>query len=186
MVEAGEELARGNGFTVYKYEDKVVVACEKNMKRLPTFSVNFTSDKVRTTNAWQKLEYKLTSNAKVEVNGKVMPLKHAVCADVSHVWGYDSANCKHRMTTGDGKAEPLWWMPKKENIDACEMLLKMDRLCERLFALEARTSPPYDGQVLTPIGVTFRVKSQKLDATRGEVVIIHEASSGGDKGGQSE
>ena len=115
-----------------------------------------------------------------------MPLKHAVCADVSHVWGYDSANCKHRMTTGDGKAEPLWWMPKKENIDACEMLLKMDRLCERLFALEARTSLPYDGQVLTPIGVTFRVKSQKLDATRGEVVIIHEASSGGDKGGQSE
>ena len=186
LEEVGEELVRGKGFTAYKYEDKIVVACEKKMQRLPAFSIKFTSDKVRSTNAWQKLEYKLSSNAKVEVNGKVMPLKQAVSADVPHVWGYDSANCKRRMTTGVGKAEPLWWMPKKEDIDACEMLLKMGRLCERVFALEASTSRPYDGQVFIPIGVTFRLKSQKVNATKGEVVIIHEGSSGGDKGGQTE
>ena len=115
-----------------------------------------------------------------------MLLKQAVCADVPHVWGYDSANCKRRLATGAGKVEPLWWMPKKENVDACEMLLKMGRLCESVFALEARTSQPYDGQVFTPIGVTFRVKSQELDATKGEVVIIHDGSSGGDKGGRTE
>ena len=74
---------------------------------------------------------------------------------------------------------------EKENIDACEMLLKMGRLCERVFVMEASTSRPYDGQVLMPVGVTFRVKSQKLVAASGEFVIIHEGSSGDENGGQT-
>ena len=173
---AGAELARGKGFTVYKYKDKIVVECEKSMKRLPNFSYDAMSDKVRSTNAWRRWEYKLTSNTQVKVNEKMMKLKHALSDAVPHVWGYEDANCKRRLTTGSGKIEPLWWMPKKEDTDVCEMLLGMGSLCEPAFVMVAGISGPHEGQALCPIGVTFRVKSKKLDAKKGEIVILYDGS----------
>ena len=147
---------------MYFYSVKIIAAFAKNMKKMPSFSVTVLSGKCRSTNAWKRVQYELSTKSKVEVGGEMMSSKEGLGKVIFQVWGYEAPDCKPRRSFGDGEVKSLPWALKLEDMEMCEALMNLGDGVQPIFVMDVQVN---DGvPTMAPKGVTFVVKARPVEA----------------------